>query len=139
MNIKATIYSERLDESKRVTQTDKLFGIYFPMLLEPSIFSMAGKLSNDYTGGYWHFYALSNGGFYLAPEIPETLSVKSENGYACEMTADALGITACLYAYSHLSFTDLGKFSETCARQYHLLRECVFEHQEAKLILKVID
>jgi hypothetical protein len=54
MNIKATIYSERLDETQRVTQTAKLFGIHFPILLEPSIFNMAGKLSNDYTGGYWY-------------------------------------------------------------------------------------
>ena len=55
------------------------------------------------------------------------------------MTADALGITACLYAYSHLSFSDRAGFPETCARQYHLLRDYALEHVEAKCILAAID
>lgn len=54
------------------------------------------------------------------------------------MSADALGITVCLYAYSHLSFGD-DEFSEICARQYHLLRDYVFNHPEARSILAAID
>ena len=139
MNIKATIYCDRLDDAKRIDFPAKLFGVYFPMRLEPFVFSMARKLSDDYTGGFWHFYALSNGAFYLAPEIPATLNVRSDNGYACEMTADAFGVAVCLYAYSHLSFGEMGVFSETCAKQYHLLRDYVFEYPEAKHILRIID
>jgi len=54
------------------------------------------------------------------------------------MTADALGIVACLYAYSNLSFGD-GEFAQTCAEHYHLLREYMFEHPEVQLILAAID
>ena len=124
---------------QRIDFPAKLFGTHFPMRLEPFVFGMARTLSEDYTGGFWHFYALSNGAFYLAPELPETFFVQSDNGYEGTITADALGIAACLYAYSHLSFGELGVFSETCANQYHLLREYVFEHPEAKHILRIID
>lgn len=139
MTIAATIHRKRLDETQRITHTAELFGGHFPMRLEPFVFDMAARLSPDYHGGLWHFYALSNGAFYLAPELPEIFNAKSENGYQGTMTADALGITACLYAYSHLSFTDLGEFSNTCARQYHLLLDYAFEHKEAKYILGLID
>lgn len=54
------------------------------------------------------------------------------------LSPDALGITACLYAFSHLSFGD-GQLAQTCAEQYHLLREYVFEHPEAKAIMQAID
>ena len=62
-----------------------------------------------------------------------------ENGFEGTLSADAIGITACLYAYSHLSFTDSPDFAEKCAQQYHLLREFMLEHPEAKAILKAID
>jgi hypothetical protein len=139
MNSPTTIQCKLLSDAQRVTHTAKLFGISFPMLLEPFVFNMAGKLSRDYSGGLWAFYSLSNGGFYLAPESPDSFTVSSENGYQCSMAADALGITACLYAYSHLSFRNLGVFSETCARQYHLLLEYAFDHDQAERILGVID
>jgi hypothetical protein len=139
MNIAATIHRERLDESQRVSHTGKLFGIHFPIRLEPVVFNMANALSVNYQGGLWQFYALSNEAFYMAPELPETFNVQSENGYEGVMTSDALGITSCRYAYSHLSFADDGAFSQTCARQYHLLLDYAFEHREVKDIMKAID
>jgi len=50
-----------------------------------------------------------------------------------------LGITACLYAYSQLSFTAGPDFAELCADQFHLLREYALDHPEAEAILGVID
>lgn len=51
--------------------------------------------------------------------------------------ADALGIAACLYAYSHLSFDGDDAFVETCTVQYHLLRDYMLEHAEARRILAI--
>lgn len=50
-----------------------------------------------------------------------------------------MGITACLYAYSQLSFTAGPDFAELCADQFHLLREYALDHPEAEAILGVID
>lgn len=117
---------------------DRLFGISYVLKLEPTVFQFAEHLAVGYHGGYWQFYALSNGGFYMAPRTDTIYAVSSLNGFDGEMTADALGLTACLYAYSNLSFGD-GGFPEFCADQYHLLREYMFGHAEVRSILRAID
>ncbi len=133
-----TITRQCVDDDRRVNHTAEIFGIHFPMRLEPCIFNMAGMLSDDYRGGCWIFYALSNGAFYMAPESIETFKVVSENGFEGSMSADALGITTCLYAYSHLSFGG-DALAEVCAEQYHLLREFMLQHAEVQGILRAID
>jgi hypothetical protein len=86
----------------------------------------------------WQFHALSNGGFYMAPDGERGFEVSCENGFEGTLSADALGITACLYAFSHVSFGE-GAFAETCAEQYHLLREYTMDHPEVGAILAAID
>lgn len=139
MQVVPAISVMALDDDQRVRHPAALFGVHFPMCLEPVIYSMADRLSPEYAGGYWAMYALSNGAFYMASESKETMRVNCPNGYERTMSADALGITACLYAYSHLSFGGPTDLAETCARQYHLLREFMFEHAEAGSILQAID
>ena len=134
----SNITRQRIAINQRVSHTARLFGHQFPMRLEPTIFSIAGNLAAEYDGGYWEFYRLSNNGFYLAPVSDTQFSVSSQNGYEGSMSADALGIVACLYAYSHLSFGD-GAFAEICAQQYHLLREFALDHAEAGSIMQAID
>ncbi len=128
------ITHQQLNDAERVTDTAKLFGMYFPLRLEPTVFAMADRLAADYSGGYWDFYALTNGGFYMARSTDRTYTVTAENGYEGVLSADALGITACLYAYSHLSFTN-DHFAEVCAEHFHLLREYAMDHPEARVIL----
>lgn len=138
MNILDSISSHCVPDDDRVQYAANLFGIHFPMRLEPTVFDMAGRLAADYTGGYWQFYALSNGGFYMAPKSDTIFNVSCENGYVGKLSADALGIAACLYAYSHLSFSE-GEFAATCAQQYHWLRDFMMEHAEVRAILGAID
>lgn len=128
-----------LNEKERINYPAYHFGDDFPFRIEPFIFTMAGNLSSDYTGGYWHFYELTNGGFYMAPDEKTSFRVSCENGFQETLSADAFGTTACLYAYSHLSFTDDEEFADTCVEQYHLLREYMLEHLEVKAILTAID
>ena len=134
----SSITRQQVTDDQRINMTADLLGVYFPLRLEPFVFGITSKLSDDYSGGYWHFYTLSNAGFYMAPSGYSHFQVYSENGFEGFMSADALGITACLYAYSHLSFGE-DEFSETCAIQYHLLREFMLDHAEARSILAAID
>jgi hypothetical protein len=133
-----TITSKQIAVHKRVQHTADLFGLSFPMRLEPTIYHLASLLSEDYKGGYWEFYTLSNRGFYMAPQTDKSFIVSCENGYEGQLSGDALGIVACLYAYSHLSFGE-GVFAESCAQHYHWLREYALEHAEAGAILAAID
>ena len=132
------ITSRLIREAARMNFVDKLFGINYVLKLEPTVFQFAGHLAENYDYGYWEFYALSNGGFYLAPRSDTVYNVSSDNGFEGQMTADALGITACLYAYSHLSFSD-GAFAETSAEHFHLLREFAHGHAEARSIFAATD
>lgn len=132
------ITSELVAEQERINFTAKLFGVNFPMRLEPAIFNIAGNLAESYDGGYWKFYKLSNGGFYMAPATDKQFSVSCENGMEGHMSGDALGVTVCLYALSYLSFGE-DAFAETCAEHFHLLREFALDHAEAGSIMRAID
>jgi hypothetical protein len=125
-------------EDRRLDITAKLFGIHFPLAIEPAIFTFASRLSPEYNGGYWDFYELSNGGFYMAPDAGN-YTATSENGWRGTMSGEAFGITACLYAYSNLSFSQRDDLAELCGRHYHFLREYMLEHAEVKSILAAID
>ena len=138
MNNTETITRRCLEEVERVSHTAALFGMQFPLRLEPTIYGMADMLALDYNGGFWDFYTLSNGGFYMAPSS-EMYTVFAINGYEGAMSADALGIAACLYAFSNLAFTGDNAFTQTCAEQFHLLRAFAMDHPEVRQILAAID
>ena len=57
------------------------------------MFSLAERLSEDYHGGYWEFYTLSNGGFYMAPSGDRFYHVTCENQFEGDLSEDAFGIT----------------------------------------------
>jgi hypothetical protein len=115
-----------------------MFGFHFPLHLEPLVYATADNLSADYQGGYWHFYSLSNDGFYMAPSADTALSVHSENGFEGDLSADAFGLTACLYAYSRLSFSGM-LIADVCAQHYHWLRDYALDHEEAEAIMRATD
>jgi hypothetical protein len=119
--------------------TVELFGVWFPTRIEPVVFTFAERLSKDYHGGYWEFYTLSNGGFYMSPASDRHYHVICENQFEGDLTADALGITACLYAYSNLSFSGPDAFADICFDQNHWLREYLMEHPEVGEILGATD
>ena len=125
-------------EAQRLDTADQHFGIRYPLVIEPTVYRFAEQLAKSYSGGYWHFYRLSNGGFYMAPNLDKPFRIVADNGYAGSMSAEALGITACLYTFSNLSFTG-GNFGENCGRQYHCLFDFAMQHSEAGSIRAAID
>jgi hypothetical protein len=138
MKILQIITSQLIPTSERMAVVDKQFGIQYVLKLEPTVFKMAENIAPAYSGAYWNFHTISNGGFYMAPRTDAIFAVSCENGFEGKLSADGLGIAASMYAYSHLSFGD-GAFAETCATNYHLLREYMFQHAEVNAILRTID
>jgi hypothetical protein len=132
------ITRELVSENQRLDTTERLFGIHFPLHMEPVIYGITDRMAADYKGGYWDFYTLSNGGFYMAPSSDDIFQVTCDNFFQDELSSDALGITACLYAYSNLSFSN-GRFARVSACHYHRLREYSFQHPEVKAILGATD
>lgn len=139
MTCTTIIHRKELNVGERTDVPAGLFGVFFPMRMEPYIYTVTGRLAPEYRGGYWTMYTLSNGGFYMSPLTAKDFVVACDNGYEGRLSADALGITACLYAYSHLSFGGDTVFTELCAEQFHLLREYALDHPEAGAIMAAID
>jgi hypothetical protein len=141
MNTQASLLAvtrELVPEDRRMEVVEQLFGMAFPLQFEPVVYGITDRIAEGYTGGYWKFRTLSNWGFYMAPAEDRTFHVKCQNMYEGDLSADALGITACLYAYSNLSFS-LRDIAQECARHYHLLREYSMEYAEVREILGAID
>jgi hypothetical protein len=138
MNTQTSVTRVLVPEDQRLAITEKLFGVHFPLQLEPVIYGITERMAEDYTGGYWELWTLSNGGFYMAPSEDRIFHVICQNQFEGDLSADALGITSCLYAYSHLSFTD-GGIAREYARHYHRLRAFMAEHPEVGAILGATD
>lgn len=65
--------------------------------------------------------------------------VHCNNGWSGRLSADALGITICMYAYSHCSFIQDEIHARVCDLHYHRLRAYMPGHAEIAAILRAID
>lgn len=130
------IEAYRVSEHARIGTLPRHFGRHM-MTVEGRIYDLLREFSTDYTGGYWHFYELSNGGFYMAPELEKLRLSVAGNGFEGQMSGDAAGIAVCLFAFSHLSFGY--REAEVFARHFHRLRDFALGHAESGQIFAAID
>ena len=131
----APIGAQQVPDDARIHTLPRHFGWHM-LAVEDAAYRWMRRLAPKYAGGYWHFYELSNGGFYMAPECGPLLLRVEGNGYERLMTSQAAGITACLFAFSHLSFRIP---DEVISSHYYRLRDFALQHQEAGAILAAID
>jgi hypothetical protein len=126
-----------IPEQQRLGTLPRYFGAKLTRA-EMLVYDWMGALSKDYSGGYWNFYALSNGGFYMAPAARERMTISVEgNGFSGEMSADAAGIVAVLFAFCQIANeTEEDRFIEL----YHQVRDYAAQfHPERRRILRAID
>jgi hypothetical protein len=130
------IEAREIPDGERLQMLPRHFGRHM-LTVEYAVYAFMRKLSSEYVGGYWSYLALSNGGFYMAPSHDTDFNVSVDtNGFQGQMSADAAGITACLFALSHLSF----QIQDECiASHFHQLRDFALDHAEASAILAAID
>jgi Antirestriction protein len=130
------ITARLISEDARLDALPRHFGLHM-LRLEDTVFDFMRQFAKGYVGGYWDMLELSNGGFYLRTgSEPVDFRVPS-NGFEDVMSADAAGITVCLFAYSSLSFQFPAE--EIFSRHFYQLRAYGLEHPEASLIFAAID
>lgn len=106
-------------------------------MLESAVQGWLRRLSARYRGSPWRLLSLSNGGLYFAPEVSSPVSLHwSGNGFRGDVSADAAGIVATLFALSTMAHAD---GDEVLDRLYFLLREHAFAHRERKSIIRAVD
>jgi hypothetical protein len=130
------IEAREVADEARLQTLPRHFGRHM-LTVESAVYAFMRRLANQYSGGYWAFFELSNGGFYMAPEYDTELRICVDgNGFEGTMSAAAAGITVCLFALSHLSFQIA---DEGIVEHFHRLRDFALEHAEASVILAAID
>jgi hypothetical protein len=130
------VVARQITEERRLGTLGRYFGLR-ALTFENAVYDFLRRFAPEYTGGYWQFYELSNGGFYMAPEGGPFRFTVDTNGFEGTLSAAAAGITVCLFAYSHLSF----HFNpdNTFADHFNALRAFAAEHPEAGAIFATID
>lgn len=137
--METSITKTQYPESERLEFLPKFAGRSF-MQFENRIYSYMSEACPSYSGGYWEFYTLSNGGFYMAYDSGERLPMQWEmNGYSGSMGADAASIAVNLMAMAHQCETVSGADRERFASAFHTLRDYAAEHEEAAEIFRFID
>lgn len=124
-------------DGDRLSFLPRYFGECLMLRGEATVYRFMDYLSQDYHGGFWNFYTLSNGGFYMSPDYDKRMLVSVEgNGFEGELSADAAGIVANLFALGHLATE---KQNDRIIDLYYLLREFACDHPEGRMILRAID
>lgn len=137
----ACISAVLVAERERMSFLPKHFG-ELVLLGEATVYGWMARLCPSYSGGYWNFYSLSNGGFYMAPVGDDKLMQLDVdgNGFDGEVSADAAGVIATLFALSHLSHQLVGTADgDNVAENFIRLRDFAAGHVERGPIFQAID
>ena len=125
-------------EARRMAFLPALFSPALMLIGERAVYQFMSWLApDDYTGGLWQFHERGGQPLFLSPDSDKRLRIACEtNGYMGEVSAEAAGIIATLFALSHLSFRhEADQLSEAHMRLY----EFAGEHPEGGEIFKAID
>jgi hypothetical protein len=88
--------------------------------------------STDYQEAGWHYYVLSNDGFYIAPDSAAPLRITTTG--TAEMSGDAAGILSCLFVLEGMAVID-----PKLVHHHQRLQGFADQHTEATLIRTVLD
>lgn len=121
---------------KRITFLPRVFGSRHMIEGESMVYAWMSSLCPEYRGGFWDFYDLSNGGFYLRLASDRSFAVHVDgNGFTGVMSADAASITASLFAINHLLFKGASHLDDA----FYALRDYARQHEEGTSIIRAID
>ncbi len=125
-------------ENRRADFLPGLFGLEHLMVAENTLYGLMEWLSpHDYGGGFWDFCEYEGKPLYVVPTSKDRYRITCDtNGYEGEVSADAAGIIATLFALSHLSFR---YESDLLVERYARLHAFAAEHPEASEIFQAID
>ena len=125
-------------EGSREMFLPTLFGLPLLIIGENTVYTFMERLCpHDYGGGFWDFYEYKGAPLFMAPASKSRFRIDSDvTCYQGEVSAEAAGIIATLFALSHLSFRDP---FDRCAEGYQRLHAYSDGHPEASEIFQAID
>ena len=140
---------KKTSDHRRMAMLPRYFGIKTMIRCEQLIYNVTRQYCTEYGGGMWMFYELPNKGFVMTPKIvsksADGLFQASwpDNWSDERVSAEALGIVACLWSYSNMAMychhNGLESEAERYSELYHVLRDVAIQHNEARAIFRLID
>ncbi len=136
--ITASLVPEDDGKGGRLWFLPKYFGKNLYIRGEGLIYTWMQRLCREYKGGYWNFYELSNGGFYMAPADDPRFQLECHlgNGFSREVSADTAGIVVTLFVLGQILEETL---DGRIRKHYDALRDFAAQHIERAIIFKAID
>ena len=131
------IHVTEITDEQRFCFTSKLFGERAFLEGEIAVYQWMRQLYTTYNGGYWRFFSLSNGGYFMQPDVDDTLHLVWPLNWSDEVvSAQAAGIVATMFGLSQAmaTFSD-----EVMIENYHKLREFLGQHPESRAMFRLID
>lgn len=115
-----------------------LFGPSHLIVAENAVYAWMERLSPlDYRGGCWDFYEHESKPLFLAPRSRKRFRITGDvTCFQGEVSAEAAGIIATMFAFSHLSFQFQ---SDRLVDGYERLYAYSADHPEASEIFQAID
>lgn len=130
------VIAQKVPDEERLNFLPQLFGMRHFMAGENQVYNWMGQLCEKYQGGYWEFYRIPGGGF-MVPSGTEKMELSwAGNYFEGEMSPEAAGIVATLYALNMLANSTE---EDHLIEAYHALRDFARGHAEANLIMAAID
>ena len=115
-----------------------LFGRSHLIVAENAVYAWMERLSPlDYRGGSWDFFEHESKPLFLAPRSRTRFRIAGDvTCFHGEVSAEAAGIIATMFAFSHLSFQFQ---SDRFVEGYERLYAYSADHPEASEIFQAID
>lgn len=114
---------------------DRFPGLF--LVYEMLVYRYKETFCQDYSGGYWDFVELSNGGFFMSLRSSQPCKlIIPANGFEGVMTAEAASIVINIFALSRLAKEHKMGF---LIDMYYALRDFACDHQESYQILSAIE
>lgn len=125
-------------EHRRLDFLPTLFGRSAMIVGEFTVYNFMERLSPlDYHGGYWEFYEQDGKPLFLAPASRQRFRITGGiTAFQGEVSAEAAGIIATLFAFAHLPFQHRSKLLPGVNDRLHAY---VAGHPEISEILQAID
>ncbi len=122
-----TIYGSIVAKNRRANVPAQIFGaVEWPMIVEPTIYQFAERLCPEYSDGYWQMHLLSNGGFFMYPDLESPIDVISPNGWSGEMSEVGLSFGS-------------GQIAQICGDQYYMNRDFILQQPGYQFVWACID
>lgn len=125
-------------DERRAGFLPALFGRSLLIIGENAVYGLMERLSPlDYGSGFWDFYEQDGKPLFLAPRSKSRFRITGEiTGFQGDVSAEAAGMIATLFAFSHLSFQHQ---SDHLSEGYGRLYAYAAAHPEASEIFQAID